>query len=199
MNRSRFRRAVVLIDQANAADPQWESWQGQKYPRTYLYGIRMTEWLLKLYPEAPETAFLAARAQHVCRWLVPRARYPAGRQGYLEWRTFLYRLHADKAAQLLAAAGYGEAAIDQVRRILLKRGLRRDPQVQMVEDTACLVFLRFHFVPFAEGYREEKLVDIVRKTWRKMSPRARQAALALPLEGRAAVLVQRVLEGRKRP
>ena len=113
MNRARFVKAVSLIDTANASDPDWETWQGKPYPKTFLYGLRMTAWLLQLDPKAPETAFLAARAQHTCRWLVPRDSYPRDRKGYLEWRTFLYRLHAEKAAQLLHQAGYDNPAIEQ--------------------------------------------------------------------------------------
>ncbi len=193
MNRERFLRAVVLIDQANAGDPEWEVWGGRPYPRTYLYGLRMTEWVVKLDDRAPETAFLAARAQHVCRWLVPRHRYPRDRRGYLAWRTFLYRLHAEKAASILRAVGYDPASIEQVRRILMKRGLKRDPQVQLVEDAACLVFLQYYFVPFAEDYADEKIVAIVAKTWRKMSPEAQRHALRLPLPERALHLVRQAL------
>ncbi len=193
MNRERFRRAVALIDQANAGDPEWEVWQERPYPCTYLYGLRMTEWLVKLDDRAPETAFLAARAQHVCRWLVPRDRYPRDRRGYLAWRTFLYRLHAEKTAALLKAAGYDPASIDQVRRILMKRGLKRDPQVQLVEDAACLVFLQYYFVPFARDYADEKIVAIVAKTWRKMSESAQRHALRLPLPERALRLVRQAV------
>ncbi|BCX89541.1 hypothetical protein MIN45_P1914 [Methylomarinovum tepidoasis] len=196
LDQHRFVAAVSLIDQANASDPVWETQEGKSCPRTWLYGIRMTDWLVRLYPDAPETAFLAARAQHVCRWLIPRDRYPPGRKGYLAWRTFLYRLHGEKAAQLLRQAGYDESAIGQVKRILMKRSLRRDPQVQMVEDAACLTFLQYYFLPFARDYSDDKLIDILGKTWKKMSPKAQQAAMKLPLSGREARLVQQAL---KRP
>lgn len=193
MNKNRFLRALALIDAANASDPNWETWQDQPFPKTYLYGQRMTEWLVQLYPGPPEATFLAARAQHTCRWLVPRHCYPKGRRGYLEWRSFLYRLHADKASQLLRAAGYDPNTIDQVKRILLKRGLHRDPQVQMVEDASCLVFLQFYFVPFARGYDQHKLIEIVRKTWKKMSESARHAALELDLGEFGGKIVREVL------
>ncbi|HHJ40441.1 MAG: hypothetical protein AXA67_08030 [Methylothermaceae bacteria B42] len=193
MNRARFVKAVSLIDTANASDPDWETWQGKPYPKTFLYGLRMTEWLLQLNPKPPETAFLAARAQHTCRWLVPRDHYPRDRKGYLEWRTFLYRLHAEKAAQLLHQAGYEEAFIHQVKRILMKRSMNRDPQVQLVEDAACLVFLHYYFASFANQYDEDKLIDIVRKTWKKMSEKARLAALNLGFDRECAQLVQKAL------
>ncbi len=193
MNKARFIHMVELIDQANAEDPVWETWQDQAWPRTYLYGVRMTGWLSRLYPRAPETAFIAARAQHICRWLVPRQSYPKGRRGYLEWRTYLYRFHAEKTKQLMSQAGYGEAAKAQVQRILMKRGLKRDPQVQWVEDAACLVFLQFYFAPFAHAYPDDKIVDIVSKTWAKMSDRARTEALGLPFGQREGGLIQQAL------
>jgi len=193
METARFMKAVMLIDQGNAGDPVWETWQDRCWPRTYLYGLRMTQWLVKLYPHAPETAFLAARAQHICRWLVPRDSYPLGRRGYLEWRTRLYRLHAEKTVQLLSQVGYGSEVQAEVRRILMKRGLRRDEQVQWVEDAACLVFLEHYFAPFASGHSDEKIIDIVRKTWAKMSGQARQAALRLSLGARERGLVQQAL------
>jgi hypothetical protein len=193
MDEQRFLRAVRLIDQANAQDPEGELWQGQWYPKTYLYGLRMTAWLTRLEPKAPEEVFLAARAQHLCRWLVPRQSYPPGREGYLKWRTFLYKFHADKAAHLLAAAGYGEEQIACVRKILLKRGLKQDPKVQRVEDAACLVFLEYYFAPFIQAVSDDKAVEIVAKIWRKLSDQARQAALGLHLAGRAGSLFKRAL------
>lgn len=193
MDKLRFLKAVALIDQANAQDPNWESWQGKTYPKTYLYGLRMTTWLTRLAPKAPETAFLAARAQHTCRWLVPRSCYPPGRLGYLKWRTCLYQLHADKAAQLLKAAGYGSEAIVQVGRILQKQGLHRDRQVQLVEDAACLVFLEYYFAPFAKDHCDEKIIEILTKTWRKMSDQARREAVQLRFGEREVALLRQVL------
>lgn len=194
MEKLRFLRAVSLIDQANAQDPQWEFWQDGWYPKTYLYGLRMTSWLSQLEPRASEEVFLAARAQHICRWLVPRASYPSGRLGYLKWRTFLYQFHADKAAQLLKVAGYDEPSIACVQRILQKRGLQRDPQVQLVEDCACLVFLEHYFAPFAKEHSDDKIIEVLAKTWRKMSNKARQEALKLNLGQREVKLLRQALE-----
>ncbi len=193
MNRSRFLKAVTLIDAANASDPDWETWQGKPYPKTYLYGLRMTDWLLQLEPKPPETAFLAARAQHICRWLVPRGQYPRDRKGYLQWRTFLYRLHAEKSAQILQLAGYDFVAIKQVKQILMKRGMNRDPQVQLVEDAACLVFLQYYFAHFGRQYEEKKIIEIVRKTWKKMSDNARKHALNLDLEKECLIIIGKAI------
>ncbi|BBL71402.1 DUF4202 domain-containing protein [Methylogaea oryzae] len=176
-----FGRAIALIDAANGEDPNRESWQGREWPKELLYSQRMSEWLERLAPDADEAVRLAARAQHIRRWMVPRDSYPKTREGYLRWRTGLYEFHAETAGALLAQAGYGEETVERVGRMLRKRGLKREADTQLIEDVACLVFLEHYFGGFAPGHDEAKVVDIVRKTWKKMSDTARQAALGLNL------------------
>jgi hypothetical protein len=181
MNDDKLDRVLDLIDEANAADPNRELWQGETHPKEWLYGRRMTEWLARLEPEASEAARIAARGQHIRRWEVPRDSYPATREGYLRWRSFLYGFHGDRVAELMAQAGYGPESAARVKAILSKRGMKTDPEVQLIEDVACLVFLEYYFLAFVAGHEDEpdKLVGIVRKTWGKMSERARQHALTL--------------------
>ncbi|WP_255210963.1 DUF4202 domain-containing protein [Methylogaea oryzae] len=167
-----------MIDAANGEDPNRESWQGREWPKELLYSQRMSEWLERLAPDADEAVRLAARAQHIRRWMVPRDSYPKTREGYLRWRTGLYEFHAETAGALLAQAGYGEETVERVGRMLRKRGLKREADTQLIEDVACLVFLEHYFGGFAPGHDEAKVVDIVRKTWKKMSDTARQAAWA---------------------
>lgn len=179
---TRFETALGMIDAANAP-----------HPDEVLYGRRMRAWLEKLAPEAPEHLKLAARAQHVRRWEIPREKYPKGREGYLKWRTELYGFHADVAAGILKEAGYDAATIDRVRSLLMKKDLRRDPEMQLLEDVICLVFLEFTFADFSVKHEEEKIVTIVRKTWRKMGAKGREAALTLPMSPEARRLVERAL------
>lgn len=181
MNDDKLDRVLDLIDEANAADPNREPWQGETHPKEWLYGRRMTEWLARLEPDASEAARIAARGQHIRRWEVPRDSYPATREGYLRWRSFLYGFHGDRVAELMEQAGYGPESAARVKTILSKRGMKTDPEVQLVEDVACLVFLEYYFPAFVAGHEDEpdKLVGIVRKTWGKMSERARQQALAM--------------------
>lgn len=153
----------------------------------------MTTWLQRLVDQPPAPLQIAARAQHIGRWNIPRSDYPATREGYLAWRSVLYRLHADEAAALMAEAGYDGAAIEQVRKMLMKRGLKQDPDVQLIEDVACLVFLEHYFPDFAERHEADKIVDILKKTWRKMSPRGHQAALGIEMPEALAKLVDRAL------
>lgn len=179
MNDDRLERVLGLIDEANAQDPNKEVWQGESYSKELLYGMRMTEWLDRLYPGSPDLLHIAARGQHIRRWEIPRQSYPDTREGYLQWRSYLYGFHADRVAELMTQAGYDSTDIKRVRQILQKRGLKSDPDVQSIEDVACLVFLEYYFAPFAVIHNQEKLIGIVRKTWKKMSEHARNRALEL--------------------
>ncbi|MBI4213602.1 MAG: DUF4202 domain-containing protein [Chloroflexi bacterium] len=187
----RFDDAISRIDAANAADPSREAFEGEIWPKELLYSRRMTGWLERLAPEASEPLRLAARAQHVERWQISRQDYAEGRKGYLLWRTALYRYHAERAREILAGLGYDPATIDRVGALLQKKRLRSDAEVQTLEDAACLVFLENYFAAFAKKHDEEKIVDIVRKTWVKMSANGHRAALdlvgSLPADARRLV------------
>lgn len=193
MNSDRLVEIFRLIDAANALDPTVETWQGQRYPAALLYGHRMSERLEQFRPDAGEELRIAARGQHLRRWEVPRGTYPEGREGYLRWRTFLYDFHAAALAELMQATGYPPPAIDRVRTLVRKRGLRTDPDVQWIEDTACLVFLEFYLEAFAAGHDPSKLAGIIRKTWKKMSADAQAAALGLPFSEPVASLLRETL------
>ncbi|HYE37471.1 DUF4202 domain-containing protein [Methylocaldum sp.] len=194
MTEARLDQMFRLIDEANTQDPNNEAWQGNSYPKELLYGMRMTEWLDRLCPDAPDFLRIAARGQHIRRWEVPRQTYPDTREGYLQWRSYLYGFHADCVAELMARAGYDSVDIERVRKILQKRGLKNDPDVQLIEDVACLVFLDHYFAAFATTHDEDKLIGIVRKTWKKMSERARTRALELDFPNSIRALLATALE-----
>ena len=165
---------LAAIDAANAADPTQE----EGAPAALLYGRRMSEELARLFPAASEPLQIAARGQHVERWLLPRSDFPEGRTGYLEWRREQGRRHAERVGGMMRAAGYDEAAIAQVGRMLRKEGLKREAEVQALEDVICFVFLRHYFAPFAPTQAPEALLGIVQKTARKMSAEGRARVLA---------------------
>lgn len=192
-NQTRFDQAIARFDAANAEDPNIEQIDGRDIPKELLYAQRMTAWLHAIDPDAPESVRLAARSQHIRRWTIPRADYPAGRDGYLRWRTELARFHAETAAEILREVGYDEVMIAVVEGLLRKRQLKSDPDVQLLEDVICLVFLENYFADFSTQFDEAKVFDIVRKTWGKMSPRGHDAALALELSPDAAELVAKAL------
>ena len=190
---SRFQKAIEAFDRANAEDPHTVLSNGTQRPRELVSAERLSAWVARLEPHPSEALLLAARCQHIRRWQIPRESYPAGRVGYLQWRTQLARFHADTAAQLLAESGYEQESIDAVRRINLKQNLRSSPETQTMEDALCLSFLEFEFDDFIAKYPPEKVIEVVQKTWRKMSARGQALALQLPLSAFALELVTRAL------
>ena len=190
---ARLRAALARFDRANADDPNRELVDGAEQPRELVYARRMTAMLERFAPDAPEAVRLAVRCQHIRRWTVPRDTYPEGRDGYRRWRTDLARFHAETAGTILREVGYGDDTIARVGALLRKERLKADPQVQLLEDVACLVFLQHYLPAFAAQHDDAKVVDILGKTWRKMSARGRAAALALDLEPRVRALVSRAV------
>lgn len=187
----RFATAVALFDAANSEDPNQETAQGKSWPKELLYSQRMTEMLERFAPDANEQTQLAVRAQHIQRWKSPRDAYPMDRNGYLQWRTSLYKFHAETAGKLLAQAGYPDDFIEEVKQAVGKRGIKVNPNSQMLEDCADLVFLEHYLLDFATkhpDYSEEKWLEIIRKTWRKMSSPAQQFALSGQLKLPEALL-----------
>jgi Domain of unknown function (DUF4202) len=177
----RLASALARFDALNDEDPRRERdpVSGQEVGFEVLYGRRMSRRLAEFALDASEALRLAVRAQHIARWRIPRDRHPEGRAGYKRWRSELARMHADVAGGILREVGYDEPTIERVRELLLKRGLRHDDETQILEDVACLVFLEHYFADFARKHERAKLVDIVQKTWKKMTPRGHEAAGAL--------------------
>ncbi|HXV44128.1 MAG TPA: DUF4202 domain-containing protein [Anaerolineae bacterium] len=193
MDQDRFNLAITQIDAANAHDPHRLELDGQKYSLEILHAERRTAWVRRLAgDQASEALLLAARAQHILRWEIPRETYPHGRAGYLKWRQDLKEFHAQKTAEILQAVGYEADLIERVKDLILKKRLKLDPEVQTLEDALCLVFLEEQFSEFAKK-EGDKIADIVRKTWRKMSPAGQQFALALPLAPADRAIIEQAL------
>ncbi len=184
------KRARAAIDAAHAADPN-RSTDGR--PAELAYADRMESWVLRLVPDAPPVLRLAARCQHLERFLVPRTTFPEGKAGYHAWRRSLYTRQAERARELLLAAGVSESEAADVATWVSKTDLKANAGSQALEDAACLVFLENEIAGFAAqhaDYTPAKFVDILRKTWRKMSDEARRQALALDLPPAIAELVR---------
>lgn len=193
MDEARFAAAIERFDEFNRQDPNRELFEGVDQPKELLYARRMTAWLNRLAPDASEVLQLAARCQHIGRWMIPRDRYPMDRVGYHRWRTALAEFHAAKAREILLAVGYEEPLIARVEALLKKRNLKTDPETQLLEDVICLVFLESYFSDFSKKHDEEKLIPIIQKTWKKMSPRGQQAALGLKLTAADRALIEKAL------
>lgn len=191
----KLEKAFELFDKANEQDPNREEYQGKEYAKEVLYAIRMTDKLNSFAPDASEALQLTARCQHICRWEIPRDSYEMNRVGYLKWRQDLKKFHAEKAGEILKAVGYSQEVIDNVAFLLEKKQLKKNEETQTMEDVICLVFLEFYFEPFAKKYSEEKLIDILQKTWRKMSEKGQAAALKLPLSESSLTLIGKALQG----
>jgi len=190
----RLAAALARIDEANRADPnEAVDDDGRRVPKELLYALRMSAWLERLEPHATDALAIAVRAQHVCRWKLARDRYPMNRDGYRAWRTAAGAMHADIAAAIARDVGYDEATIARVSALVRKEKLKVDPDAQLLEDVACLVFLESYFSEFARKHDEDKLVAILRKTWKKMSERGRHEALGLPLAPEDRALVERAI------
>ncbi|NJB82095.1 DUF4202 domain-containing protein [Wenyingzhuangia aestuarii] len=189
----RYQNAIAKFDEANKKDPNKEVFNGETYAKEYIYGVRMTDRLEVFMPDAPESLKLAARCQHICRWEIPRDSYPMDRPGYLTWRNELKKLHAQKAEEILSSVGYEQEVIEEVKMMLLKKQLKKNELTQALEDVICLVFLEFYFDGFAAKHSEEKMVDIVQKTWGKMSEKGHEAAMQLPFSATGLAIVQKAL------
>ena len=171
MTQQLYQTAIAAIDQANAEDPNKEIANSKEFPKELLYSQRMTEMQERYIPEASEAVKLAVRAQHIQRWKIPRSNYPMDKQGYLQWRTGLYKFHAETAGRIMQEAGYDDLMIDRVKKIVSKKGLKVNPETQLMEDVVDLVFIEHYLVGFVAQhpeYDEAKWIPIIRKTWQKM-------------------------------
>lgn len=189
----KLMEAFKLFDDANAEDPNKEVFDGKEYPKELLYAQRMTDMLDTFEPEASEALRLTVRCQHICRWEILRESYEMNRVGYLKWRQELKKFHAQKASTILKTVGYDDETIDRVSFLLLKKQLKKDEETQTLEDVICLVFLKYYYSPFIQKHDDEKIISILQKTWKKMSEKGHQAALALPYTSRGLELVKRAL------
>ncbi|AYN67701.1 DUF4202 domain-containing protein [Euzebyella marina] len=187
--------AFKKFDEANSADPNIEVYKGESYPKEVLYAMRMTKQLNEFEPNASEALKLTARSQHIKRWEIPRESYEMNRVGYLKWRQELKKFHAKTASAILEEVGYDEETIDKVSFLLEKKQLKKNEETQILEDVICLVFMEYYFEDFSEEHPDEKVIDILQKTWRKMSEKGQEAALKLPLSQKSVDLVTTAIEG----
>ncbi|MFI0491606.1 DUF4202 domain-containing protein [Flavobacterium sp.] len=174
-----FQNASTWIDAENAQDPNSEIFQSINSPKELLYSNRMYEKLMVFEPNASEEIQIASKAQHICRWKMPRESYSMDRVGYLKWREDLKKFHAKTTAEILVKAGYSTEFIERVSFLIEKKLLKKDEETQLLEDVICLVFLEHYFDPFVQKHDREKMKNIILKTWNKMSEAGHQEALKI--------------------
>ena len=176
---SKLAQAIARFEAAHREDPRQIVVAGESLPWSVHYHRRLAHWVLHFDSGASVPLRLAAACQHIRRWKIPRTDYGAGRRGYRRWRSDLTRMHAEMASEILSDVGYTEETIDRVVALLRKVGLGRDAEVQLFEDAICMVFFENEYVDLAAKHDDDKLVDILRRTWAKMSDQGRRAALDL--------------------
>lgn len=192
-DRPRFDEALRRFDAENARDPNREQVGASAEPRELVYSRWLTAWVLRLCPSASEELRLAARSQHLCRWMLPRESYPRTRAGYLRWREELKKFHAQKAGEILNQIGYPQEIIDRVQSLNLKHGFPQDPETRVLEDALCLVFLEHQFAELVRKTPEAKMLNVLKKTWEKMTPLAQSLVAKLSLEPKEKELLAKAL------
>ncbi|HEY9006340.1 DUF4202 domain-containing protein [Ohtaekwangia sp.] len=190
----RLEKAFITFDAYNANDLHTEEVNGQSHPKELLYGQRMTEWLNKFAPHAPEYMQLAARCQHIGRWEIPRNSYPMDKKGYLQWRNAEKFHQAKIAEQILLSCRYDSETIEKVKFLLLKKELQTHADTQLLEDVICLVFIQYYLDDFAAQHDDAKVVDILKKTLKKMSARAIGEAGKIPVSAKAGGLIAQAVQ-----
>jgi hypothetical protein len=190
---ARFREAIRRFDDENSRDPNVEAVLDQTWPRELLYAKRLTAWVMELSANPSEPLRLASRCQHLCRWQIPREKYPMDRPGYLRWRNALKAFHANKAGEILRECGYPEPVVAQVQDLNLKKHFPADPESCVLEDALCLIFLEHQFAPLAQRTAEDKMINALRKSWNKMTSTARDRALQLQLGPTERALLEKAL------
>ena len=199
MTGERFAAVIADIDAANGCDPNRVEIDGRPEPAELVYGRRMSETLARMAPDASEHLRIAARGQHIERWSSPRTSYPEGRQGYLSWRKHLREFHARRVGEIMAAAGYHPDDIAPVGSLIRKERLKSDTAAQLLEDVVCVVFLEHYLAGFIGKTNEEKLTDILAKTWNKMSQLGHEHACKLSLSPAGAALLARAIPQSRLP
>jgi Domain of unknown function (DUF4202) len=189
----RFTTALRRFDEENSRDPNKELVDGKSYPRELTYAQWLTDWVLKLSPDASEALRLATRCQHICRWEIPRDSYPMDKPGYLRWRADLKKFHAKKSGVILREVGYDDATIERVQELNLKKNHPNDPEVCVLEDALCLVFLERQLAALAAKSDDEKMINALQKSWKKMTPAAHAEALKLNYAEREKLLLTQAL------
>ncbi|MDO7171216.1 DUF4202 domain-containing protein [Mariniflexile sp. AS56] len=193
MKPTRFEIAIALIDKKNSEDPNTYQSHGLDFPKELLYAQRMSQKLLQFKPDASRALQIAARAQHICRWKIARDEYPMDRVGYLKWRETLKKMHAEITVDILKEVGYEGEFVERVAFLINKKLIKKNQESQTIEDVICLVFLDYYFEEFAAKHEDEKLIDILQKTWVKMSEEGHAEALKIKYSEKSLALIKQAI------
>lgn len=190
---ARFQRAIDLIDDRHRQDPNLITYEGKTYPKELLYAQRISECLDRFAPDATESLKIAARGHHIERWKIARSDFSQDRKGYLQWRNELKSMHAGITSQILREVGYERNFVEAVSDLIQKKNLKKNTDAQTLEDVICLVFIQFYLEDFSKQKDDQKIIEILRKTWRKMSAEGQREALALPISKKVQGLIEKAI------
>jgi hypothetical protein len=188
---ARYEAAAAAIDAANAVDPNIVDVRGQPVALALIHGQLAAEWIGQLVDEPDEPLLLAARAHHLRRWELRRDTYPLGRAGYLRWRRDQKSRHADDVAAVLRPLGYTPTEIERVQRLIRRESV---DGAQAVEDAACLVFIETQLGSFSTRIDHDLLIEVIRKTSRKMSSRGLELVASIPLGDNERAVLSEALD-----
>lgn len=195
MAATNYEAAISLIDEAHAQDPKIAIVDGHEVPYELHYAQKCSQYLEQRAPDASPVLKVAIRAQHFRRWEIPRDSYPMTKVGYLNWRTFLKKRQADLASAICLGCNFTTAEAEKVAKLIRKEDLKKNEETQILEDVACLVFLDDQFDAFEKEHDEKKIIDILRKTWGKMSEKGHEMALKIPMSESSKELIGKALSG----
>ncbi len=193
MEPTKFEIAIALIDKKNSEDINSYHSHGLDFPKELLYSQRMSQKLLQFKSNASRALQIASRAQHICRWKIARDEYPMDRVGYLKWRETLKKMHAEITAEILKEVGYDDEFIERVSFLINKKLIKKNEESQTIEDVICLVFLDYYFEEFAAKHEDEKVIDILQKTWKKMSKEGQAEALRIKFSDKSLALIKEAI------
>lgn len=190
-----FDKARADIFKAHDEDPNKTTVEGKEMPYETHYAQKMEFYLAKRSPDASDVLRLAVCAQHFRRWEVPRSDYPMTKIGYHSWRTHLKKRQAKLVGEIMDLY-FPSDDTKRCMALIEKEGLRQgEDEVQVLEDVACLVFVDDQFDQFKEKHDEQKIINILKKTWGKMSKEGQDMALEIPMTDECKELVGKALSG----
>jgi hypothetical protein len=167
----KFKEAIRRIDAVHNDDPTSELIDGEEVKAELLYSERMVSILDKVAPESSFELKLAARCQHISRWSIPRATFSIDKKGYYQWRAAIMEHQLKVTATVLQQSGIDDESIAIVVDALKNKADKTNVNASIIEDTACLTFIKWYLVSFAGHFDTEKSKGILVKTTNKMSER----------------------------
>ena len=158
----RLETALSAIDAANSDDPNQLWVEGKSEPKELVYARRMTSGSFRLRRASSEdsTAGGAAAAYILPRWQIHAllTAIPQDESATCSGERIYTATTPSRCRPYSPGSGTGHdtATIESVQRLLRKQGIKTDPDMQMLEDVICLVFLEYELADFAERYPAEK-------------------------------------------